>query len=342
MATTNTTPRTRSVTTAGRPTQQRTAKTKVRAGDDGLTADELTIEQVLLISGFAGTLAQDPDIRAVYERLMREGIKLDTETGRKIAEAYLMETPIVKNYAGSWREIELLKQRDPSSYAQLLDTKVGEIKDSVRQYGGNVSDEAAREFADVILRGGRLENGKWVTYGKRDIDRFVANAINMDKAGGKTMTLRNSINSLADSYGLPRSMNREQFNGWLGNTVRSLISGDTTEDDVNNYLRDFAKSRYPGLASRIDSGLTVSQIASPYRTAMAELLELGSEEEVDWNDPILDQALSFQGEGGEFTMMPLWQFKQNIRKDPRWLATDNALNTYSGIATQVLSDFGLV
>lgn len=325
----------------------RTVKTKPKKPVDEkktttLTADKLSPEQLLLISGFAGSLAQDPGIMAVYNRLVSEGIDLATATGAKLAEAYLMETPIVRQYAGSWREIELLKQRDPATYASLLDEKQREIETSVKSFGGSVTSEQARDFADIILRGGRLENGKWVTYGKQDIDRFVANAMNLSQPGGKAITIRNNLENFANDYGLRRSMNPDQFNGWLTNSVRGIVSGDATEEDALQYVRDFAKSRYPGLASRIDAGLTVSQIASPYRTAMAELLELGSEEAVDWNDPILDEALSFQSENGEFGMMPLWDFKQKIRKDPRWLATDNALNTYSGIATQVLSDFGLV
>jgi hypothetical protein len=324
----------------------RTVKTKApkapKEKSTALTADKLTPRQLVLISGFAGSLAENPDIMGVYNRVVREGIKLDTAAGQKLVEAYLMDTPVVKTYEGSWREIELLKERDPASYARLLDEKQTEIEASVRSYGGTVSNDEVREFADIILRGGRLENGKWTTYGKKDIDKFVANAMNLTTPGGKAITIRNNLEKFADDYGLRRSMNPDQFNGWLANSTRGIVSGDATEEDALQYVRDFAKGRYPGLSSRIDAGLTVGQIASPYRTAMAELLELGSEDAVDWSDPILDEALSFQGEGGEFSMMPLWQFKQKIRKDPRWLSTDNALNTYSSIGTQVLSDFGLV
>jgi hypothetical protein len=40
--------------------------------------------------------------------------------------------------------------------------------------------------------------------------------------------------------------------------------------------------------------------------------------------------------------MPLWEFKQQVRKDPRWLSTDQAVGTYNNIGVQIAKDFGFL
>jgi hypothetical protein len=39
--------------------------------------------------------------------------------------------------------------------------------------------------------------------------------------------------------------------------------------------------------------------------------------------------------------MPLWDFEQQLRKDPRWLNTNRAQNDITGVASAVMQMFGL-
>jgi len=45
---------------------------------------------------------------------------------------------------------------------------------------------------------------------------------------------------------------------------------------------------------------------------------------------------------GKPATKPLWQFEQELRKDPRWNYTNNAQQSLMNTARQVLQDFGLV
>ena len=38
--------------------------------------------------------------------------------------------------------------------------------------------------------------------------------------------------------------------------------------------------------------------------------------------------------------MPLYEFEQEIRKDPRWEFTENAYDVYSRVGTNLLRTFG--
>jgi hypothetical protein len=58
-------------------------------------------------------------------------------------------------------------------------------------------------------------------------------------------------------------------------------------------------------------------------------------------DPKIRRALSARGkDGGKPEMKTLWEFEENLRKDPRWQATNNGREAITSGFKQVLSDFG--
>ena len=40
-------------------------------------------------------------------------------------------------------------------------------------------------------------------------------------------------------------------------------------------------------------------------------------------------------------LMPIWQFEQELRNDPRWEYTDNARATVDSLSLKVLRDWGM-
>jgi hypothetical protein len=120
-----------------------------------------------------------------------------------------------------------------------------------------------------------------------------------------------------------------QVDGWLQRIAR----GEST-DDFARLIRAQAKLGLPEkVGSLLDEGLDLSNIYAPYRTRMANLLET-TPDSISLDDPLLRSAY------GQDKEMSLYDFQRAVRKDPRWQYTDNAKQTVSSVALQVLRDFG--
>ena len=84
---------------------------------------------------------------------------------------------------------------------------------------------------------------------------------------------------------------------------------------------------------------------------MANLLEIDPSQINFMKDPMISKALQYRdpssgqgqsGSAGQPGVMPLWQFQQQVRQDPRWQYTDNARQEVMGMAHSVLQDWGLM
>lgn len=83
----------------------------------------------------------------------------------------------------------------------------------------------------------------------------------------------------------------------------------------------------------LGQGYDLDQIYSPYKNAMANVLELNPEQ-ISLNDPTLRSAISDKGETN------LYDFQRALRKDSRWQYTQNARQEVGDTTLNVLRDFG--
>ena len=121
--------------------------------------------------------------------------------------------------------------------------------------------------------------------------------------------------------------------------VQAGIEGRSTLDDIKNDLRrTYLAGQYPAWSDKINEGSDPADLFEPYRQTASNLLELP---EISFDDPILKRASQAIGDDGKPIQMPLYQFEQEIRKDPRWQQTNNAMEAYNRLADQILSMFGL-
>jgi len=121
--------------------------------------------------------------------------------------------------------------------------------------------------------------------------------------------------------------------------VRDVTTGRLSVDDVKDDLRrTYLAGMYPAWADKINDGTDPSVLFAPYRNAARNLLEL---DDIDINDPIMKRAGQYVGADGKPSQLPLYEFEQEIRKDPRWQYTDNAFKSYANVGTDLLKMFGL-
>lgn len=123
------------------------------------------------------------------------------------------------------------------------------------------------------------------------------------------------------------------FAGQIDSWLQRIAKGEST-DDFARLIRAQAKLGLPEkVGTLLDEGLDLSNIYAPYRTRMANLLEVAPDS-IALDDPLLRSAY------GQDKEMSLFDFQRAVRKDPRWQYTDNARQAVSGVALQVLRDFG--
>jgi hypothetical protein len=100
-----------------------------------------------------------------------------------------------------------------------------------------------------------------------------------------------------------------------------------------NLINLQAKTYFPALADKIDSGYTVKQLLTPYLNTRANILE----EDADTIDLKQLQSVAKDPKG----LMGLYDYEVSLRKDPKWKTTKNALDTMSSLARDMTKMFGL-
>lgn len=112
------------------------------------------------------------------------------------------------------------------------------------------------------------------------------------------------------------------------------INDGESPNDIASIFRKVASVSQPkAIADLLNSGTDLATIYQPYKSAMAQVLELNPND-IDITDPALAKAIS-----GDKTMTS-YEFQRLLRKDPRWQYTNNAREEVSNVALKVLRDFG--
>lgn len=315
-------------------------------------AQPQTVEQAgtLLINGFIQQILDgEPSLKAALQEVLRrtrskkeDRIDLTTEIGMGIAEGIMRNTDWVKGYSDQARKFLLLEKSDPASAAADIQAKADELRKVLQDVGGSASDEEINNMARLSLIGGSRVDGQFKPLTEKDIRRFVTNSINFGTdLRGQSAQVQNKLFQAASDYGFTDILGSNQLSNWSKENTRAILAGDLSLDDVNNQLRDFAVSRFPALANQLRAGLSLSTLVSPYKSTVADILEL-DEGLIGFNDPLMEKALGAIGQDGQQSLMPLWQLKMEARKDPRFLNTDKANELYNSIGVQIAQDFGFI
>lgn len=256
---------------------------------------------------------------------------------------------------------------------------------------GRDPQEAAKRVAEKARAIQAMANQQGISIGQDRLNKMAVDALSMGwddtllqqtvaaewqyKPGeitGGAATLEVRVKQLADEYGVSLSQSQ------IGDFISGSMAGRYTEDNIADFMRDTARSKYPGLQGYLDVGMTVKQVAAPYLQSYANILEVGGDT-ISVNDPAIQRALQGQmpvksvsprapqgsmgtlgmqtgapttigGQtakpGGPSPVMPvqpqsLYDFERDLRKDPRWLQTKNAKDSIQNSAIGILRDFGI-
>jgi LAS superfamily LD-carboxypeptidase LdcB len=286
----------------------------------------LSMEELASQYGFAAALFQsDPEL----SKLIADAVA--GQWAPEKFQAKLRATNWYKTRTDAQRQFDERKARDPQSANREIEVATAEFRRQASELGVPVSDGDLRSMAETFVRNGESTNSTLVRNAITAQLRFTEGT----DFGGEAGATQDELTALFKAYGLPADA------AWVGRKTVDVLQGKATLEDVQNYAKNMAKTLYPALAKQIDSGMTVEEFAQPYRSTLGQVLELNADE-VDLSaDPLLRQALSGVGEPGkERAPMALWDFETRLRRDARWMKTNNARDSLVGVAGQVLRDFG--
>ena len=121
----------------------------------------------------------------------------------------------------------------------------------------------------------------------------------------------------------------------LSNFDARLKAGEDI-DAIKTTIRKTASLGLPDSVKQIvDSGVDLSTVYSPYRSILAQTLEINPNS-ITLDDPTLRMAI------GPDKEMSLYDYQRSLRKDSRWQYTDQARAEAADVAKTVLKDFGFM
>jgi hypothetical protein len=223
-----------------------------------------------------------------------------------------------------------LKQEleNPEDYKQSIAGDLASLRDMANEMGAQADDAALMAVAKNARRLG------WNASQQRNALANLVTATSGDYEG-QAGSNQDDLAQWAESNGI--SMSTSMVDSY----VRQLATGSTNIDEIKSDIRrTYMAGAFPAWADKINAGMDIADIAAPYKATMAQLLET-DDATLSLNDPIMMQGLQSVGPDGKPRVMPLYEFQQKVRSDPRWQTTDNAYATYTNVASGILRTFGL-
>lgn len=275
--------------------------------------------------------SDDPDAVALYDffnQLTKEYMDSPTGFSEDAAVTRLNTQPWMQKYKRAAVEDMDFEARFPELYRENIQADVEVLRDTAAAFGASMTDEQLRDLAVQKRR---------MNMNESQLNNALTEYIAFDSGNikGSARTAQNNIKSWAMRNGLELSDNM------VNEYTKNIIAGNTTEADALQDLRNtYLVGAFPAWSDRIQAGMDPADIAAPYKQRMARLLEVG-EGDIDLNDALLQKAMQGVGADGKPSVTPLYAFDREIRKDDRWQYTDNAMDTYAKVGTNLLQMFGL-
>lgn len=272
--------------------------------------------------GFANAFfSTNPELRGLVDR----AVKGDWDPQKFQIE--LKKTKWYQTTSLADREWTALRTGDPATANRRLAIMKEQVKRAAASMGAVIDAKTLENLSIQALRFG---------YSEQEIGARLGTFVRLinGEMRGEAGTRLDEFRQLAHDYGITVDDKR------LAVHVQRIARGESTQEELDNWLKAQAKAMYPGLAKMIDAGVSVEDVARQYKQVMQEVLEVDVESVDLRTNPHLRKALTYKPEKGEPAPMAIHEFERMLRDDPRWLKTDNARAQLSSVTSKVMQDFG--
>lgn len=306
--------------------QLKGSKTSVADSAKAQEEERRTAEELAESYGFVDALFDsNPELKRLFKKAVKE-----QWTASKF-QAELRDTKWWKTHSKSERDYLTQRFGDPATAKQELSQAYIHVRQLANQLGVVESKNLLKKMNTWAYN--MVAKGWNDSQLRNEIGKFVYFA--GDKWQGEGGEAQQQLREYAYSMGV------QMTSRWYADRSRSIIRGMATVQDFESEIRKQAKATYGQWGKQIDAGQTVMDLASPYLQSMATILELPAGS-ITLQDSTIKKALQGKDKNtGANMIVPLWQFENQLREDPRWKKTKNAQDSMMQVAHQVLSDFGV-
>lgn len=217
---------------------------------------------------------------------------------------------------------------DPATWNQNINNLQAQMQTAAAQLGVTLTPQQAQQIAVEAITNGYDQNAAVLNQKMAEFLKPASGNHFGGQAGSYEDQIRRSMTDLG--VFMPEAQ--------LDNQIKQIVAGKQSIQGVNAQLRTQAASMYPAYSTQINSGMNLSDIASPYMQRAQQLLEMGPGS-INIQTPMIKSALQHT-QDGQPTAMPMYDFEKQVRQDPRWLSTNNAQDSFMSNAHQVLVNFG--
>lgn len=266
-----------------------------------------------------------PELRRIADRMVRE------EWDVKRVKAAIEGTSWWKNNSEKQRQYLVKSIMDPATVKQDSENAKFKVQALLSGMGyTNVDAGYIERMAYNMLYQGWDENRIRYDVGVETTNGNFRGMMESGQAGD----FANKMRTLAYQNGL------ELDDQWYTNYYAGILKGTSTVEQAMRDIRNQASAKFSGFSEQIQAGQNVMDIASPYMQSMGNILEVNANG-LNLFDPTIVEALNYRDDKGGVGAKPLWRFEVDLRKDPRWLETNNAREGMMGVAHKVAQDMGV-
>jgi hypothetical protein len=299
---------------------------------DALAPDPLSERELARRYGYAlRIMKSDDEVWDLFQRAANAK-KGQWTTDKFIAE--LMATQWWSENNEFARQAIAAESVGGADWQTMLETAAIAVRSTATNEGVDLSDAEVDEIARQAIAGGWTQQGR-----EQLLTNAVVRQMGTPEEGrflrGNAGNLEQTWMSTAARNGLKLSRD------FYTSAARSVAMDLSTAEDVERQIREQAASLWPTFSDRIMQGQDARDLASGYINLMSQELEI-QPEMIDLDDPLIKQAMGGVDESGNPKTEGLWAFQQRLRRDPRWMNTQNAANQISSTARTVMEIFGMV
>ena len=321
-------------------TKPRKRTAKPQANKPAFTPDKYDQAVMDAEYGFVGSLIKsNPEIQAIHTEATNNGW-FDSPAGiakykRKIqASNWYQENN--KYSRAAFTAFNLAKEGKGADWQAMMQNARLAVENEATAAGARLTEEELNNASRQFIYEGWGQDGR-----QGLMKKAIANYIGMRTSpSGDGEMLYGAAGNLSDELRRYATDNGIEYSdSWYTSAARSVAMNSTTADDWMRDIEEKAVSRWPVFAKQIQAGMTAKDLASPYKQIMSRTFEI-SDNDISMDDPYIRGALGGFDDSGKATPMNLWDFEQQLRNDPRWMNTKQALDQTASTASTVLRMFG--
>lgn len=269
-----------------------------------------------------------PDIGPLLQEAAEGGYS------QELLLAKLRETDWWKNTAATTRENEILRETDPAEWDRRRRQQLSTVE--------AIADQMGLEYNPTILAelGLQAMQMGWSTTEIRAALEAQIGQSN-EFAAGNDELFTDIRGEVADNYKRLEGISQEymiglsdlEYNKW----IRRIMTGETSVEAFENYAQRITRATMPWVTQFLDEGLTPLQAVAPYKSQVADVLEMNADE-IDFNDAKYQNVLVDENGNIRSTSQLRKATRESFRD--QWVKTSGAKQSAATLTGQIAKMFG--